>query len=139
MFHYRICLFVRGFRPTRQFFTHMETTPLPIKGCKCWPMLGTRGHWAVRVLRVCQAYCDKGHPFIMVISEDRDTHTYCRAFDNEAVTTCVYDLGLTWLGFEHTNFRLRCERSYPLCHRCGFTRSIKEFKTSIKVKQHVLT
>ena len=45
-----ICLFV-VYRPTREFFTHMETSPLPVKGCKFWPMLGTHGHWAVRVLQ----------------------------------------------------------------------------------------
>ena len=29
-------------------------------------------------------------------------------------------LGLTRLCFEHPTFRLRGERSYPLCHRRGF-------------------
>ena len=38
------------YRPTREFITHMETSPLPVKGCKFWPMLSTLGHWAVRVL-----------------------------------------------------------------------------------------
>ena len=38
------------YRPTREFFTHMETSPLPVKGCKFWPKLGTHGHWTVRVL-----------------------------------------------------------------------------------------
>ena len=33
------------FRPT-----HMETSPLPVKDCKFWPMLGNHGHWAERVL-----------------------------------------------------------------------------------------
>ena len=32
------CLFDR---PTREFFTHMETSPLPLKGCKFWHMIGT--------------------------------------------------------------------------------------------------
>ena len=32
------CLFV-VFRPTREYFTHMETSPLPVKVFKCWPML----------------------------------------------------------------------------------------------------
>ena len=44
------CLFVcssRVYRPTREFFTHMETSLLPVK---FWPVLGTHGHWAVRVL-----------------------------------------------------------------------------------------
>ena len=31
-------------RPTREFFTHMETSPLPVKGCKFCPMLSTHGH-----------------------------------------------------------------------------------------------
>ena len=35
-----VCLF-GVFRPIREFFTHMETSPLPVKGCKFWPMLGT--------------------------------------------------------------------------------------------------
>ena len=29
-----VCLFNWGFRPTRKFFTHMETSPLPVKGFK---------------------------------------------------------------------------------------------------------
>ena len=33
------------FRPTREFFIHLETSPLPVKGCKFWPMLGTYGQW----------------------------------------------------------------------------------------------
>ena len=41
------CLFV--FRPTRVFFSHMETSPLPVKDCKFLPMLG-----AVIVLSVPQ-------------------------------------------------------------------------------------
>ena len=35
---------------SRIFFTHMETSALPAKGCKFWLLLGTYGHWAVRVL-----------------------------------------------------------------------------------------
>ena len=38
------CLFDWVFRPTREFFTLLETSPLPAKGCKFWPMLGTHGH-----------------------------------------------------------------------------------------------
>ena len=33
-----------------EIFTHMETSALPMRGCKCWPLLGTHGDWAVRVL-----------------------------------------------------------------------------------------
>ena len=36
-------------------FTQMETSPLPLKGCKFWPMHGTYNHWAVRVpLKGCK-------------------------------------------------------------------------------------
>ena len=29
------------FCPTGEFFTHMETSPLPVKGCKFLPLFGT--------------------------------------------------------------------------------------------------
>ena len=45
-----VCLFFGANRPSREFFTHMETTPFLVKGSKFWPMLGTHGYWAVRVL-----------------------------------------------------------------------------------------
>ena len=35
------------FHPNRAFFNHMKTLPLPVKGCKFWPILGTHGHWTV--------------------------------------------------------------------------------------------
>ena len=65
----------------------------------------------------CHTYCDTRHPFLMVISEDCDTHIYCRAFRSGTVTTCFYDLGLLRLGFKHPTFCLRGERSNPLRHR----------------------
>ena len=82
---------------------HSFTTPLPVKGRKFLPVLGTYGHWTVRVL--CRTYCDTMHPFIMVISspKTRDTHTSL-----PVLTTKVC------LGFEHPTFRLDCERSNPL-------------------------
>jgi hypothetical protein len=30
-------------RPAQEFFTYMETSPLPVKGCKFRPMLGAQG------------------------------------------------------------------------------------------------
>ena len=36
------------FCPIQEFFSHIE--PL-LKGCKCWPILGTHSHWTVRVLK----------------------------------------------------------------------------------------
>ena len=44
---------------SRIFHSHMETLPLPVKGCRFWPMLGTLGHWAVRV----RAHIFVGLPF----------------------------------------------------------------------------
>ena len=110
-------LFVRLFgvlRPTREFFTHMETSPLPVKGCKFWPRhiwpLSSDGSLA------CHTYCDKGHPFIMVIS---DTNTWYRAFCRGAVITGFNDLGLSRLGFKLPTFCMRYRRSKPLRHRRG--------------------
>ena len=47
---YHVCLFIWIYRPTREFFTHMGMSPLPVKAGNIWPMLGTPGHWAVRVI-----------------------------------------------------------------------------------------
>ena len=38
------------FDPLENFFIHMETSPLPVNGCKFCPMLGTNGQGALRVL-----------------------------------------------------------------------------------------
>ena len=56
------------FRPTREFFTHMETSPLP--GCKFFTY--ARHLWPLRSegSLTCHTYCDTGNPFIMNISED---------------------------------------------------------------------
>ena len=48
---------------------NLETLPLPVKGFKFWPILGTQGNWAVRIpLRATPV--TRGIRFIMVISED---------------------------------------------------------------------
>ena len=41
---------------------------------------------------------------------NRDTYTYCRAFGRGAVSTCIYDLGLSRLEFEHPTFRMQAQR-----------------------------
>ena len=86
-----VCLGV--FRPTREFFSHLETSPLPVKGCKFWPILGTHGHWAVRSEATCTV--TRACPFKWSFPSTRDTHTYCRAFGSGAVTTCFNDSGLS--------------------------------------------
>ena len=106
------------YRPTRKYFTHMETSRLLVKGCKFWPILGTHGHWAVRFFSVphllwhgASAY--NGHLRGPV------TLTYCRALSSGAITTWFCDLGLSRLGFEHSTFRLRGLCSNLLRYRGG--------------------
>ena len=54
-------------------FTHLETSPLPVKGCKFWPMLDTHGLEQWRIFQV--PHLLHATPFIMVISEDaRHSH-----------------------------------------------------------------
>ena len=65
----------------------------------------------------CHTHFDTGRPFMMVISRNNDTHPYSRGFNSVLVTTCFIDLGLSRLGFEHPSFRLRVQRSNPLCQR----------------------
>ena len=65
----------------------------------------TRHTWQLNsdLSLACHACCYTGHPFIMVISETRDTYTRYRVFGIGAVTfgfTCFYDLYLSRLGFE---------------------------------------
>ena len=43
-----VCLY-GVYRPTWNCFYRMETSSLPVKGCKFWPMLGTHGHSAAKV------------------------------------------------------------------------------------------
>ena len=63
-------LFIWIFRPNREFFTLTRASPLPGKGFKFWPKLDTESQLAVTVLLRVNIYCDTGHPFKMVISED---------------------------------------------------------------------
>ena len=119
-----------GFRPTQTFFTHMETSPLPVEGCKfltyprhSWP-LSREGSSA------CHTFCDTGHPQKWLSPRTCDTHTYCRAFFSRAVNTCFNDLGLSRLEFEPHTFRLRDECSNQMRHRRGYTAS-KDKPTNI--------
>ena len=68
-----VCLFGFGFRPTRKIFTHVETSPLPVKNC-------TQYHEAARVIlsatptvtqNIREFFVYYGHPQLRT----RDTHT----------------------------------------------------------------
>ena len=61
-----ICL--GSFVPLEIFFTPLETTQLPVKGCKFWTVPETYGRWDDSL--ACYTYCDKGHQFIVVICEE---------------------------------------------------------------------
>ena len=93
------------FRPTQLFFTHMEKSQLQVRGFKFWPMLGTHGHWAVRVLLHSTPTVTHGICVYQSPPRTCDTRTYCQAFGSGAVTTCFYGLGLLGLGFKHPTFR----------------------------------
>ena len=88
-----VCLF-GVFRPTREFFSHIEKSPLPAKGCKFWPMLGTYGHWAVRIFSVPHFTVARGIHLWWSSPRTRDTHTYCRAFSSRAVNNPLYDYSI---------------------------------------------
>ena len=102
-------------RPTREFFTHMDTSPWPVKGCVFFsPVLGTPGHWAVRIFKRATPTVTRGTCLQWSSPRTSDTHAYCRAFGSGAFTTFFNDLGLSRLGFEHPTFRLKGEHSKPL-------------------------
>ena len=54
---------------TREFFTHMKTSPLPVKAANFKILTYALHSWPLSS-EGCHNYCDTGHPFIMVISED---------------------------------------------------------------------
>ena len=101
----------------------METSPLPMRGFK-WSILGTHGQWAVRVL-------ERAPPTVTVISEDPwHSHLLPSVWHGSwyMCTTCFYDLGMSWIGFEHPTYGLSGERSNRLRHHGGFTRICKQRK-----------
>ena len=55
MFYFFVCLF-GIFRPIRELFTQMETSPLPVRGWHSW-QLSSEGS------SVCHTYCDTEHPY----------------------------------------------------------------------------
>ena len=67
LFFFKLFVCWWGFRPTREFFTYLDTSSLPVIGCKFWPLLGTYGHRVVRAL-----------------AWTRDTHTFWQAFGSRA-------------------------------------------------------
>ena len=111
-----VCLIVFFFVPPENF-SLMETLQIFPSARHSWS-LGSEGSFA------CHTYCDMGHRFIMVISED-PWHSH--RLPSVLQWSCLfylffYDLSMLRLGCKHPNFRLQGENSNPLHHRCGFDR-----------------
>ena len=98
----------------------MEMSPLSVKNCKFWPILGSNGHWAVTAPK----RATHGIRLSWSSPRTRDYHTHLWAFCSGAVTTCFYDLGLLRLGFEHRSLHLRGKPSNRLHHLRGFKKVV---------------
>ena len=80
------CLF-EDLCPTWEFFTHMEMSPLRLKGCNFWPKLGTHGHWEVRVLEHATTTVPWGIRFRLGLSRLGFEPFACEA---NVLTDCAY-------------------------------------------------
>ena len=124
-----ICLF-GVLRPTREFFTDFEMSPLPVNGYKFLPMLGTHGHWSVRVLQRTTPSVTRANPLWWSSQRTRDTHTCCRAFGIVAFTTCVNDLVISWPGIEPRS---------PACEANTLPESHRGDYVSFKLTENTVT
>ena len=77
--------FIRVLRPTREFFTNMKKSPLPVKGSK-FDQFSTLK--AIECCEGCHIYSEMGHSFIWSSPRTRDPHFSCRTFGTGAFTTC---------------------------------------------------
>ena len=103
------CLFISIFRPTREYFSHLVTLPLPVKDCKFCI------HRAVRVLQRATPTVTRGIRLYWSSPSTRDTHLMpmvCQWSRNYLLN----DSGLSRLGHKRPTFRLPGERSNPLHH-----------------------
>ena len=103
----------------------MKATPLLMEDFKFWPILGSHGHWAARVLKRATPTVILGIPRLWSSPRTHDAYICCRAFGSEAVNKCFNDLGLSRLGFKHPTFCMRGVRSNQLRLRGGQSTSIK--------------
>ena len=96
------------FRPIREFFTHLETSPLPVKDlCSTLMAVVQWGSLGVPHLLWHGTFVYNGHlrgPVILTPNAER-----------LAVELSLLVLTIYW--FEHPTFRLRTERSNPLRRR----------------------
>ena len=124
------------FVPFENFFSHLETSPWLVKGCKFWPMLGTYGecftymetsHWPVKDYKFWHLLGVHGHSAVWVLQRatptvtrgirllwpsprTRDTHLMPIVWQ-WSCHYLFYNLGLSRLGFEYQTFCLLGERT----------------------------
>ena len=97
--HVYFCCLFGVLHPVWELFTHMEMSPLLVKGCS-WHSCP----WSSEGSLACHTYCDTGRPFIMVVSEGLWHSHLLLTFGSRVVTICFNDLGLSRLGFEQPTF-----------------------------------
>ena len=98
------CLFLNVFfHPTKEFFTHFETSPLQVKGCKFLLNVALKANeqWVSLVWHV---YCDTW-------SSLRICDTW--AFSGWAFATCLNDIGLLWPRFEDPTYPTASSLQHP--------------------------
>ena len=94
------------FRSTREFFTHGDVT---MTGEGFQVLTYARHLFALSSegSSACHTYCETGHPFIMVISENPWHLHLLPSVLQWNCTYLIYDLGLSRQGFEHPTICLR--------------------------------
>jgi hypothetical protein len=58
-------------RPAQEYFTHMETSPLPVKGCKIYAYARRSGPLSREGSLSCHTCCDTGPRFFQSHPKDR--------------------------------------------------------------------
>ena len=112
------------FRSTREFFTYTETSPLPVKGCLFWPMLGTHRHWTVKVILPATPTVTRDIRLLWSLCWGPVTLTPIAkrlAVELSLHVPSFFDLGLSRRGLGHPTVRLCGECFIQLCHRRGYT------------------
>ena len=117
-FFYFSCGGGGAFRPTREVFIIMETSPLPLKAFTFWRTLGTHSHWAV--MDFCRAThtVTRGIRLQWSSPRTRDSHLLPSTWQ----WICHYlNIRLRSVAavipWEHPTFRMPGERSNPLRYR----------------------
>ena len=120
LFHidFFVSLLVVGFYVSREFFSHIETPPLPIEDLKFLPILGTRGHCAVGFLCLPHLLWNRASVYN---GHQRRPVTLTYVADRLAMELSLHFLFLRNVSarIRTPNFRMRGKRYNRLCHRVG--------------------